>query len=73
MPWPQTVASHYHAVLPELPDKGRKIKGLVVCYIVWLGSMKGIGLRTCARRAGQNTCFGQDGYQAQVQHDPIGT
>ncbi len=30
MPWPQTGATHYHAQL-ELPDKGRAIKGLVVC------------------------------------------
>ncbi len=30
MPWPQTGATHYHAQL-GLPDKGRAIKGLVVC------------------------------------------
>ena len=30
MPWPQTVATQYHAQL-GLPDKGRAIKGLVVC------------------------------------------
>ena len=29
-----------------LPDKGRAIKGLVVCYEVWLETMKGVGLRT---------------------------
>ena len=30
-----------------LPDRGRAIKGLVVCYVVWLGSMTyGIGLWT---------------------------
>ncbi len=33
MPWPQTDVTHYHAQL-ELSDKGRTIKGLVVCYIV---------------------------------------
>ena len=38
MPWPQTGATHYLAQL-ELPDKGRAIKGLVVCFVVWLGSM----------------------------------
>ena len=32
MPWPQTGATHYHAQL-GLPDKGRAIKGLVVCNI----------------------------------------
>ena len=30
MPWPQTGATQYHAQL-GLPDKGRTIKGLVVC------------------------------------------
>ena len=29
---------HYHAQLGH-PDKGRAIKGLVVCYVVRLGSM----------------------------------
>ena len=39
MPWPKTGANQYHAQF-GLPDKGRAIKGLVVvCYIVWLGSM----------------------------------
>ena len=31
MPWPQTDATHYHAQL-GLPEKGRAIKRLVVCY-----------------------------------------
>ncbi len=30
MPWPQTGATQYHVLL-GLPDKGRAIKGLVVC------------------------------------------
>ena len=30
MPWPQTGSTQYHAKL-GLPDKGRAIKGLVVC------------------------------------------
>ena len=30
MPWPYTGATHYHAQLGLL-DKGRAIKGLVVC------------------------------------------
>ncbi len=30
MPWPQTGATQYYAQL-RLPDKGRAIKGLVVC------------------------------------------
>ncbi len=40
MPWPQTNAPHYHGEL-GLRDKGRAIKGLVVCYVVWLGSTMG--------------------------------
>ena len=32
MPWHQTGATQYHLQL-ELPDKGRAIKGWVVCYI----------------------------------------
>ncbi len=32
MPWPQTDATHYHAQLGLL-DKGRAIKGLIVCNI----------------------------------------
>ncbi len=39
MPWTETGATHYHAQL-GLPDKGRTIKGLVVCYVVFLGSIK---------------------------------
>ena len=31
MPWPKTEASNYHAQL-GLPDKGRAIKELVVCW-----------------------------------------
>ena len=31
MPWPKTGATEYHAQLGLL-DKGRAIKGLVVCY-----------------------------------------
>ncbi len=30
MPWPTTGGTHYHAQL-GLPDKGRAIKGMVVC------------------------------------------
>ena len=38
MPWPQKGATYYHAQL-GLSDKGCVIKVLVVCYVVWLGSM----------------------------------
>ena len=38
MSYPKTGATHYHGQL-RLMDKGRAIKGLVVCYIVWLVSM----------------------------------
>ena len=50
MPWPyKTGATHYQTQL-GLPDKGRIIKGLFVCYVVWLGSIiYETGLWTCAR------------------------
>ena len=47
IPWPHTGTTHYHAQL-VLPDQGCAIKWLVVCYVVWLESMKGMGLGTCA-------------------------
>ena len=43
----QQGVTHYHAQL-RLPDKGQAIKGLVVCNVVCLGSMKGMGLKTFA-------------------------
>ena len=52
MSYPKTGATHYHGQL-RLMDKGRAIKGLVVCYIVWLGSIiYGMGLWTSARCVG---------------------
>ncbi len=43
MPWPQTGVIYYHA-------QCRAIKGLIVCYVVWLGSMTyKMGLWTSAR------------------------
>ena len=49
MPWLQAGATHYHAQLGH-SNKGRTIKGLVFCYVVWLGSsIYGIGLWTSAR------------------------
>ena len=39
-------------------SQGRAIKGLFVCYVVWLGSMKSMGLVPCC---------GQDGYRV-LQH-----
>ncbi len=38
MPWLQTGTSQYHQQL-GLQDKGRAIKELGVCYVVWLGSL----------------------------------
>ncbi len=46
MSWCHTCATHYHTQLGH-PDKGRVIKVLVICYVVWSGIMKGVGLRTC--------------------------
>ena len=37
--WPLTGTTNNFAQL-GLPDKGLAIKGFVVCYVVWLGSMK---------------------------------
>ena len=42
MRWPQKGATHYKNAQLGLPDKGGANKGLVVCYVVWLGSMKGM-------------------------------
>ncbi len=70
MPWPQTVATHYHAKLGP-PDKVRAIKGLVVCWSMarindlWDGFMDKCNLR------GLVPCCGHDGYQAQVPQRPI--
>ena len=64
----QTGATHNHAQL-ELPGKGNTIKGLVVCYAVWLVSMKGASLRCICLVP----CCGQDGYQDQVKQHPIDT
>ena len=44
LPWPQIGATQYHAQQLGLSDKGA-IKGLVVCYVIWLGSIiYGMGL-----------------------------
>ncbi len=48
-------------------------KGLVVGYVVWLGFIKGMGRRTCARFAGLVPCCGQNGYRAKVLQHPIET
>ena len=70
MPWPQTGASHCHAQLGP-PDKGRAIKGLVICWSMarindlWDGSMDKHKVR------GLVPCGGQDGYRAQVPQHPI--
>ena len=47
-----------------LQYKGRTIKGLVVCYVVWLRSIGWVfGLVAC--------CGHQDSYRAQVPQHPI--
>ncbi len=43
MPWPQTGTTQYHALL-GLPDKGRAIKGLVVCNNCDLDLLNGLAL-----------------------------
>ena len=70
MPWPQTCATQYHAQLGP-PDKGRAIKGLVVCCSMarindlWVVSMDKRKVR------GLVPCCGQDGYRAQIPQRPI--
>ncbi len=46
---------------------------LVVCYVVWIGSMKGKGHKTCARRASLVHCCGLGSYRAQVPQHSIET
>ncbi len=63
MPWPKQAKLGF-------PDKGRAIKGLVVCYVVWLGSMI-YGIDLWIRPKCLVPCCGQDGYRAQVPKHPI--
>ena len=64
MSWSQTGETCYHAQLRH-PDKGRAIKRLFVCYVVWLGYIiSRMGLWNSARCVGLVPCCGQDGYQA---------
>ncbi len=72
MPYPKTGATHYYEQL-GLSEKAHANKGLIVCFIVWLGSMKGMGRKTCARCVGLHLCGGQNGYRAQVLQHPIET
>ncbi len=65
MPWPNALPCTAQL---RIPDKGRTIKMFVVCLVVWLRSMKGMGLRTVLI-----PCCGQDGYRAQVPQHPIET
>ena len=71
------MAPDRHNTLPwklGLPDKGCAIKGLVVCYVVWLGSMiYGMGLWTRESCKGLIPCCGQNGYRAQVPQHPLDT
>ena len=69
--WHQTGVTQYQAQL-GLSDKDRTIKGLVVCYVVWLGSIiYDMGLWTSARCVGMVPCYGQDGFRAQVLQHPV--
>ncbi len=64
MPWPKTCATYYHAQL-GLHGKGRANKWMVVCYVLWLGSLGSMcwvieQLQVC----GLIPCYGQDCYRA---------
>ncbi len=65
MLWPLTGATHLHAQLGP-SDKGCTIKGLVVCYVMWLD-----GSLDKRKVGGLVPECGQDGYQAQVSQLPI--
>ncbi len=66
MPRPQTGATHYYSQLGH-PDKVCTIKGLIVCYVICLGSMDG----SLDKVRGLFPCCGQYGYRAQVPQYPI--
>ncbi len=63
MPSYQIGATHYHKQLGLL-DKGRAIKEFVVFYVLWLGSMEEMGLRTCTSCAGLVSCCVVSGWMA---------
>ena len=65
MPWPQKGATHCYKQL------GRAINRLVLCYLVWLGSIKEMVLTTFVRCMGLVPYCGQYGYQAQEPQHPI--
>ncbi len=69
---PKADATHFHAKF-RLPDKGRALKGWVVGYVVWLGSMKVVDLMTHARCVCLVPPCGQVGYRTQVPQRPIET
>ncbi len=70
--WPQQTQLITMHTQIDLQDKGCAIKGLIFCYAVWLGSVKGWVLRQ-AQSMGLVPCCGQDGYQGLVQQHPIET
>ncbi len=72
MPWLQTGITHYRVQL-GLSNKYRVIKGLVVCYVVWLGLIYVMGLWTIAKCVSLVHRCGKDSYQAQVPQYPIDT
>ena len=69
MPCPRTGATQYPAQL-GLPDEGRAIKGLVVCWsMVKINDLWDDGSMDQRKVRGLVPCCGQDGYQTQVlQH-----
>ncbi len=71
MPWPLTGTTQYKPQL-GLSDKGRANKGLVVCYVVWLGFMPWDGSLDKRKERCLVPCCGQVGYQAQVPQHLIG-
>ncbi len=74
MPWNKTCATQYHGRL-GLPDKGRAVKGLVVCYEyvyarindLWDGSLDKRKVRSLVPCCGQESTV----IKAEAPQHPI--
>ncbi len=70
MPLSQTVSVHFYPV--RTTKKRWSIKGLVVCYVVWLESMiYGMGLWDKRKVRSQIPCCSQDGFESEYRNNPM--